>query len=336
MSLLEFKRRLAWLWRLALSEPVRECDGATSALWVFDTIAQPDGAVLRPHVRSIAMRESLNLISFGPRKVTATRLLRALQEIVPRMPLLAARDFDAAFSRQVFQSVERCLGHSRPQIVIVGAMHGTFARALHQLDPAQDIWEVQHGLLDRSYFPMQAQRFYARSPHSASIVRAASPQVAVEMFSDCLAHPEGRVALLQSLAVKHLACYSKNAGGGCNTAELVEFERSCRSLATKLGLQFSLHLHPRDNIWKLVRRHRSLRPLLWAATAQRDQSYSRLVVSAYSSALVSNSRAGDALLNVEIGKPDEIVLKEYGWLPTIHLRALAIVSGKDHVFLRTK
>jgi hypothetical protein len=121
---------------------------------------------------------------------------------------------------------------------------------------------------------------------------------------------------------RELICYSKNPGGGCTAEALANFEQSAILLAKSLNLPFRLQIHPRDSWLKLVIRHRrlSIMKYLWSTVKMRCGP--RLVVSSFSTALASETMAGDLLLNVRLSATDQITEAEYGWLPAVGVSAL--------------
>jgi len=336
-ELLELKRRLTWLWRLASCSTRVLSEGKTRAVWLYDTMHQPDGAVLRTHVTAVGKKNNLNLTACGPDRLNLTSILRTLVSFFSSLSLAIDRDFDRALCKLVVTTVSAAKDFENSSVLIVGSTKGTFARAIISAFPQLRVWEIQHGLLDPSYFPLPAERFFARSSNSAALVQKFAPTVKVEQFFDCLEAPSGSIVRLDSQHVSWVQCFSKNPGGGCSEQELVQFEASCANYAYKQGLRFSLHLHPRDNIFKLIRRHKKLSPVLWVALARVPaMNHKKLLVSAYSSALVSNSRRGDLVLNIDIGKPGEVVLGEYSWLPTMSVSSFNSSGVNIDVFLRAK
>jgi len=337
MTLKEAKRRLTWLWRLACSRVIYVCSGKTPAIWLYDTVDQPDGAVLRSYAHSIARNTGLELSEFGPSRLAFGNIIGTMDQFFSLVRYVAASDFDRQFSGLVIRILAQKTDFKKMEVVLVGSTKGTFAQAAIACADQAKIWEIQHGLLDPSYFPMLANRFFARSSSSAELVRRLAPGVLVESFFDCLEPPIGAVVPLEHEDVLQLNCFSKNPGGGCTAQELAQFEADCAQYAQKQGWKFSLHLHPRDNIAKLLVRHKRLLPLCWAANAYLPAvPTQRLIVSAYSSALISNSRTGDRLLNIRISAPDATILHEYRWLPTTSGAALHDDNVKLDVFFRNE
>jgi hypothetical protein len=339
ISPIEFKRRLTWLWRLScsrLSEYIVE-DGCVSALWVFDTAHQPDGGVLRPCMEEVARREGLRLRSFGPRRAVFSERVYRIAEFVSRLSCVLRADFDAEFARRVSDQIVTAFADERPSVLLVGASKGTFATIASNVDPSLKVWEVQHGLLDPSYFPMNVQQFYARSRVSAHLIEEFAPHVNVKTLCRSLDPPEGYVGVADLCLVRELVCYSKNPGGGCTTEDLAMFEQACYSAARRINSRFSLKLHPRDSVLKLLWRHRQLRVLGWVhKPGVRPCAQPRLVISAYSSALITESCKDDLIINAMIGKPSEITRREYQWVPTVSVAAINTLSGTSHAFIRTR
>ena len=335
---LEFKRRLSWLWRLSCSCPSENIivDGCVSALWVFDTTHQPDGGVLRPYMEEVARREGLRLRFFGPRRAEFSEWVCRIVGFVSRLGCVLRADFDVEFARQVSDQIATVFVDEHPSVLLVGASKGTFANIASNVNPSVKVWEVQHGLLDPSYFPMNVQRFYARSKVSAHITKELAPDVNVEILGSSLEPPEGYMGFADLCLVRELVCYSKNPGGGCTIEDLAMFEQTCYSAAKRLNIRFSLKLHPRDSVLKLLWRHCQLRVLGWVhKTVGRSCAQPRLVISAYSSALITESRKDDLIINAMIGKPSEITRREYQWLPTVTVASINKLSGTTYAFIRT-
>ena len=339
IGVLELKRRLIWLWRLCLSELVEHqvAGGRLRALWVFDTLHQPDGAVLREYVEDIARRERLRLHSFGPRRCSIFKEVRASIALLGEARLIFSRNFDTSYHRRLLNKLNSALGSDRPAVLLVGASKGTFAGIARHLDGRPRLWEVQHGLLDGSYFPMHVERFCARSTASAIIVREMAPEVKVDIVSTSLNPPHGRIEMVRLDDIGEIVCFSKNPGGGCAPHELAAFESACYAAARRHGCHFLLRLHPRDNILKLLCRHRRIAVAKWVicSSARLSTAKPRLVISAYSSALVSESREGDFVLNAMIGTQNNITHCEYKWVPMISVPFLRTLPSSIDVFLRT-
>lgn len=338
MSPTELKRRMTWLWRLSCSRLSKHIinDGCVSALWVFDTVNQPDGGVLQAYMKMVAHREGLRLKSFGPGNALFSERLQHIAEFISRLGCLLHQDFDIKFAHQVKEKISEVFADAAPAVLLVGSSKGTFATVASGVDLNVKVWEVQHGLLDQSYFPMSIQRFYSRSHVSAAIVEEFAPHVDVEILSHSLDPPEGYMSVANLNDVCELMCFSKNPGGGCNSHDLALFELGCYLAAQQLQIKFSLQLHPRDNVLKLLWRHRRLYVLGWLRKPDSQfGAQRRLVVSAYSSALITESRRDDLLINVMIEKPNEITRREYHWLPTVSLAELGTISSTSYAFIRT-
>jgi hypothetical protein len=127
----------------------------------------------------------------------------------------------------------------------------------------------------------------------------------------------------------------QDAAGGCTTQQLAAFERAVISFARATNRPLLLRLHPRDSILKFVVRHRSLAPCAYLGSPwRREGRAGRLVLSSYSSALTTNTRTGDHLLNVELAPVSEVVRMEYGWLPSVGLDQLLKRPDRLPVFQR--
>jgi hypothetical protein len=288
-------------------------DGDQTALWVFDSRDGPDGYLLRGHIVELARRERLRLVSFGPRAAAHSRLA-ACFALVP--------ESDRAFARRLSEKLAEAALACRAELYLVGSAKGTYAGSIPS---GAAVWEVQHGLLDPSYFPISAKRFFARSGMSAALLRDRAPGVIVTALSDDLAPPCTKPC--DPALATSVVCYSKNPGGGCTAAELARFERSVRQLAAKMELPFQIKQHPRDRKTKLACRHRGLWPLRHLGPPAAAEGGRRLVVSSFSTALTSETRSGDLLMNVAISPPDPVVASEYGWLPSVTIDELA--TGAD-------
>lgn len=313
----EAKRRLAWHGRLDRSILRLEADaGGRSALWVFDTVRGPDGYALQNRMVALARREGLKLFSFGPadeRPASARAVVSALRS-----------DPERGFAVQAAERIAQAAGECDTSLFVVGSSRGTFARALA---PSAEIWEVQHGLLDSSYFPVRADRFFARSQTSFALLARSISVDRLAMLSDDLVPPSTKPSDLAGAT--SLVCYSKNPGGGCSAQELVQLERAAVSLAHRLGLPFQLMLHPRDTRMKLLARHRRLSILRHLRPLTGLPAGPRVVLSSFSTALTAESRPGDRLLNVALSPIDPVAAAEYGWLPNITLSQLEEARASD-------
>lgn len=299
------RRRLAWRRRLAASSLRHEvAAGARRALWIFDSLRGPDGYALRDQMFALAAREKLDLYAFGP------------FDDRPDGGELSAYfgDFEALLAQRIAAAAAEC----GARLFLTGSARGTFAAAI---DGQAELWEVQHGLLDPSYLPMRADRFYVRSATSCEILEKEGYGSRLVTLADDLCPP--RVAAASTAGATSVVCYSKNPGGGCTASELARFESAVIAMATRRMLPVELRLHPRDNRAKLVARHRGTGILRYTRSAVTPIAGPRLIVSSFSTALTSESVAGDLLLNTALGFVDPIRQSEYRWVPTAPVEALA-------------
>jgi hypothetical protein len=305
-AFIKAKRRVAWQSRLDRSSLLLEADcGERVAIWVFDSRSGPDGYVLRDQILQLAKIERLKLFSFGPRDGHKHRSCLTPLKVV-------AQSSDSAFSDRVACCLDEAAAVCGTSLFIVGACKGTFAG---MIPASAELWEVQHGLLDPSYFPVKAHRFFARSSTSLALLSKAGAADRLTALSDDLSPP--RTVPGDIADAKSLVCYSKNPGGGCTTAELTQFERSVEDLARRLGLPYRLKLHPRDNPLKLTVRHRRGTVARYLKPDAQMLPAPRLVVSSFSTALTAETRKGDLLMNVVIAPLNPIIEAEYNWLPTV-------------------
>lgn len=334
---IDLKRKFVWLWRFSCSTIKNHCPDSLkpSALWIFDTLNQPDGSVLEPLVEKVALREGLQLYSFGPRYVPLGKRFKQIFTFFRLSFYVVTPNFSKVLSKLVENQIRNIFISCNCDVLIVGASKGTFALIAQKFLLDVEVWEIQHGLLDLSYFPLDVQRFYARSELSASLVRELAPKVAVSNISRCLAPPNGQIIQINPQKINELVCYSKNPGGGCTTKELADFEMSCYHFAKRFQINFILRPHPRDSMVKLLLRHRSMGVWNWVKNVTKDHDKtSRLIISAYSSALVTESEKNDMLLNIKIGDPSDITQREYCWIPTMDLASLNFIDEYINVFKR--
>lgn len=306
--LLAIKRHAVWRFRTSQSALSLESDsGERPALWVFDTRSAPDGYSMHGLMTQLAQREGLRLFSFGP---TADFSFTAIVQSIVNFWGPSIQD---SVRRRIKDAALEC----GAELYVVGSINGTFAKTLPK---ASSIWEVQHGLLDSSYFPIRAARFFTRSSTSYDLLASSVPLDKLTMLNEDLSPPQTVDGHIHE--AKEIICYSKNPGGGCTTEALANFEQSAMLLAKRLNLPFRLQIHPRDNWLKLVIRHRRLSILKYVYTKMQMRCGSRLVVSSFSTALASETITGDLLLNVRLSAADPITEAEYGWLPAVSICAL--------------
>lgn len=334
-DMVELRRRLIWLWRAsACALRTERPDGNLGVLWIFDTRTAPDGYPLQPFAEGIAHDHGLSLWSFGPRKTSWTSAVRFMSWL-----MLALRpDFWRRFEALYGSFLDHALATSGATAVLSGSYNGVFGSLARPRLARAQMWEVQHGFLDESYFPIHAGRFFARSELAMTMVRARHDDVLLERAPQDLNPPAGEIQPLDRSLVREVHCFSKNPGGGCTAAELKEMEAFAASIADRLECPFHLHLHPRDSKAKLVARHRSLRMLTKLPRRNaHDHAAPRLLISSFSTALATRSRPGDLLLNVQASaaQNDLVRLEQYGWLPTI-LTTHDIAAQPTSVFRRSK
>lgn len=299
------RRRLAWHRRLTMASCRPEINaGARPALWIFDSLRGPDGYALRAQMHALATREGLNLHAFGP------------FEDEPSIAGMSALrgDFDRLLAERIAVAAAQC----NARLFLTGSAKGAFAAAI---DPEAELWEVQHGLLDPSYLPMRADRFFIRSSSSRDILEKAGYGDRLVTLSQDLSPPH--VTTDNGAVAMSVVCYSKNPGGGCTATELAGFERAVIAMAARRKLPVELRQHPRDSRAKLIARHRGTAMLRYLRRRPTSATGAKLIVSSFSTALTSESMAGDLLLNVALKPVDPIVAAEYQWLPTVSVEALA-------------
>lgn len=313
-TFVEAKRRLAWEARLIRSSLRIEADeGDRAALWVFDSQRGPDGYALRDMMLTLARRERLKLFSFGPRGDDRTLDMEGLLK-----SFQPADSFKPRVRHQILEAAESC----GARLFVVGSKRGTFAAAI---PVGATTWEIQHGLLDPSYFPVEADRFFTRSKTSRALLETMQPDVSLTTLNDDLSPPATGPGNLDR--VRMLVCYSKNPGGGCTPEALARFECAVVALAQRLRLPLQLKLHPRDSRWKLARRHRRFNMMRYLSPVSEDfTSGPRLVISSFSTALTTETCPGDLLLNVALSPPNPIIAAEYAWLPLAAVETLAVES----------
>lgn len=307
-QIVKIRRCINWRRILLMSSCRQEINaGPRSALWVFDSLRGPDGYAMRNQMHALAIREGLNLFAFGPfndgRSVTRSSSLRG--------------SFDRLIVERIGASASAC----NARLFLTGSAKGTFAAAI---DPGAELWEIQHGLLDSSYLPMRADRFFARSSSSRDILDKAGYGHRVAMLSEDLSPPQ--VTTAKGILPTTVLCYSKNPGGGCTATELADFERAVIAMAAKHKLPVEIRQHPRDSRAKIIARHSSLSILRYLKKQPEYRSGARLIVSSFSTALTSESKAGDLLINVSLNEVDPIVAEEYRWVPTVPVDFLSSIS----------
>jgi hypothetical protein len=334
--MLEIKRRLIWLWRLACSSLQLDSDGhGRAAIWLFDTRDQPDGEILKKYVEEVAVLENLKLFSFGPRKLTLSLLLHNFVRFFSVSHLAVSSRFRDEFPNLIVKALSTATQLSQAEILLVGSIRGTFAKHSLRLFSQSCIWEIQHGFPNDSYFPLNVGRFFSRSAITSPVVRRLAPGVIVTEIAGDLTPPKGTLVTVNPTEVTSLVCFSKNPGGSCTWEELAQFERACMGIAARLKLPMFLRLHPRDNILKLFIRHRSLKPLRFALRPRSDRLIGpRLIISAFSTALMTASRPGDLLTNVWLGSPSPLTVEQYSWLPSYRVESTSSIHDAIFAFRR--
>lgn len=161
-----------------------------------------------------------------------------------------------------------------------------------------DLVEIQHGLLDESYFHGRTPvLFLARSTSSVTIYKKFRPNVDVRLVSTDLEAPFYKQTRIKSPRAAWI--YSKNPGGGIGISDLVSLERGlCDAFPSA-----RLVIHPRDRFVKLIIRHRFKLQVLcsyFRGLFISSNEPGRLVISSYSTALFDKPNLGDCVLNVGI------------------------------------
>ena len=131
--------------------------------------------------------------------------------------------------------------------------------------------------------------------------------------------PVGEQFSLDVSSLDFVALYSKNPGGGCSSSELLKFEKTIIAFCKLNKLPLKIYLHPRDHMLKFLYRHKKLNLLGHLFGATKDDSISLLVTS-FSSALISELNGHSYLCNVNVTKEIDILqIQEYNWMPAIDL-----------------
>jgi hypothetical protein len=210
---------------------------------------------------------------------------------------------------------------SADHTIITGNPYSSFIKG------AKYIIEIQHGYLDQSYFQQATpNEFWARSNASLAYYKRMRPNVDVLRASDDLNLPEYDLEVIPpSIDVEF---YSKNPGGNITRNQLVKLEQKVLSVFENV----CLILHPRDNLLKLMLRHKCKLEILrvYFSSKFKNTNGRKLVISSYSTALIDKAKPNDLVLNVDVKGSGCMVQRElYSAIPRVDIEDISFMLHKE-------
>jgi hypothetical protein len=310
--------------------------GNNNAVWYTHNLELPDGFMAnKSSVKKLAINLNLNLKVISPVKFKSiffswSFLKRYLYDFVIELTLLNQRcDVDKRWKNKI-----QLAGAAEIYSIFTSSFNSPIGRALKAMKKNTVSIEIQHGLLDKSYFPIEADLFYAISDQSHQICIKNGYKEKVRLLDNKIDTPAGSKELIDIKSIKKVILYSKNPGGGCSWKYLKKLELISSLFAKKIDADFELLLHPRDSIFKLLYRHGFKYWVIKRSNNKNNNPKSPvLVISSCSTSFISNTRPGDYCLNIKPEFEDSIRDAIYSWIPSYSLEDL---DCKDfiNVFVR--
>jgi len=272
-----------------------------NSFWVYDNLGSPDGLpLIKSQLTNVSKLFPLCLL--GPAPDLRTRFISAFSALVSFVRFFfSCKQFDQYFNILLEQRLLPIV--SNAQRIVLGSSRSTFGEFLINRCSAM-FYEVQHGLPDSTYFHFSNVVFLARNSYSGyEALRSGCRVICIDSDLELPATKPG-----SSTSFIHFRLYSKNPGGGCQLSELTNFEsKFIKWVQSQNGVP-SIQLHPRDNFIKFVLRHRN--PLL-IRYLLRNKRVSRVVVGSATTALCSEARIGDGIVNFRLQSQCSVQHKLY-------------------------
>lgn len=299
-----------------------------TSIWVYDNIKNPDGYVLIDFIKKISNKKKTNIIAFGPKRLFQVSIFSFLERVKIFFISSSFEDFvEKVFINEIKKQ------KSPIKNIIVGSSKGTITKIISKVSNF-DIYEMQHGVLDDSYFPLEVHNFFTRSNDSIKILEKYASNVSLVSISNDLGIPPHKQTLITSNNdIDQIILWSKNPDGGISWSELKLFEDRIINFSKRISIPLIIKLHPRDSKIKFLFRHIFLnketetgknifRKLSYLDKFNKMQSSQTILhLSCYSSALFNLVKENDFAINFVNTRAD--ILKEsYFWLQSYPLNFL--------------
>jgi hypothetical protein len=289
MSARQFYSYLVWMTRILTS--LRQSTTG-DALWLYDNFEGPDGFYLIKKMGG-RVKKHVNYDIMGPQTNKYYFALYFIFSIFLMFPMIFTdqkkreRLIEDKF-RSKFQAA--LINY---KYIICGSTNSKFVELASKIAKSKII-EVQHGHPDPTYFERIPDLFFARSKYGYKLATCNgvdSIQIACDLNIP-ICKLEFRCNLDSCIL------FSKNEGGGCSRESLTKLERSVISWCNRTRRNLKIILHPRDNLFKFLLRHKSMSVLHYIFRRSAKQN---IIISSMSTAIFSNSVVNDVIINIELG-----------------------------------
>ena len=311
--------------------------GNNSAVWYANSAHLPDGYNFnRMNIKKVAIDLKLNLKVLSPANFktiffSPISLKNYLCNFLIEFILLnSRRDVEKRWKNKILSLTDNDENYS----IFTSSFNSPLGRSFKATKKKSYLVEVQHGLLDQSYFPIEADIFYAISNESYRICINNDDKNKIRLLDEIIGFPMGTIELIDARSINKVILYSKNPGGGCSLKYLKKLESLSLRFAKKINADFILMPHPRDNILKQIYRHGFKYWSFKSFNTKYNKSKSpTLIISSCSTALISQTKVGDYCLNINPESEDNIRDSMYSWIPGCSFQDL---QKKDYinVFIR--
>ena len=307
--------------------------GDISACWYSNNVFHPDGfKANKKHVQNLANQLGLSLKVITPKPlvefiysplIIPKYLLNFLNEL---FRLNTRRDVVKRWKAKIISLAEENESYS----IFTTSLNTPQAIAFKSLNKKSIKVEIQHGLLDKSYFPIEADIFYLISKDSYELCMNNNQKEKIKLLSDSIKFPHGQIKKIYSKSIRKVCFYSKNPGGGCSYEFLKSLERQSYLYAKKINADYEFIPHPRDNFFKLFYRHGLKSFVFKKQKLKKYEIHSdTLVISSCSTSFITNTKRGEVMLNIRPENKDHIRDKMYSKIPSYSFDDLYTAKSFD-------
>ena len=300
--------------------------GNNSAVWYTNSMNLPDGFNFnKMNVMKVAINLKLNLkvispVDFKTIFFSPISLINYLCNFLIEFILLNSRsDVEKRWKNKILSLNEIDENYS----IFTSSFNSPLGRSFKAAKKNTYLIEIQHGLLDKSYFPIEADIFYAISNESYAVCINNDDKNKIRLLDEIIGFPMGTIELIDARSINKVILYSKNPGGGCSIKYLKKLESLSLYFAKKINADFIFMPHPRDSTLKQIYRHGIKYWSFRSYKTKYNKSKSpTLIISSCSTAFISKTRPGDYCLNINPEFEDNIRDLMYSWIPSYSFQDL--------------
>lgn len=288
--------------------------------WIADSKHGSDGPSLVDIAQSLTTMTGKKLIYLIPHRVNFSELIRNIIFILKGVSI---QDLYVRRVRSLLAKIS-----DRPFLMdwALSSSKGRAARYLGDKIKGSR-YEIQHGVISGSYFPLSCDFFCARGTYWADFVSKHQPKIAVLNISHDL-DLLPRQCYVGKLGDFDLVTFHSKVPGLRNTPrQIAHLEWSLYLLARDSLSKFDLRLHPRDRVLYFVLRQGLWRAFILIAASLlarlmrvTSRPQNELAITCFSTVLfeISGPRA-----NIDIENTDGITLEAYSIFPPNSIKSIA-------------